>query len=129
MQKENRSQQRYGRGELTISIARRGLRGVLSRNPTTHCTNFNQEGLQFTSNKTFEDGDVVVVDLILQENAIHELYATVCYCRKEEDHFVCGLSFDFTSKRMQEEEVKHTLMKIENSLRLLEKYPEIMQQV
>lgn len=121
---ERRKQTRYTHGDLHLSVAYPGIKGMLRFNPIVECVDFNSTGLQFKCNKPFQLDDRLIIDLCVQEECIYELSGLVCYIRKLEDRYLCGVRFCFEEKRMQNEDVKRTLLNIESNLRLHDQYPE-----
>jgi len=121
---DRRKQTRYTQGDLKLSIAYPGIKGMLRFNPIVKCVDFNSTGLQFECDKTFQLDDRLIIDLCVQDECIYELYGVVCYTRKLEDNYLCGIRFCFEEKRMQKGDVKRTLLNIESNLRLNDQYPE-----
>lgn len=122
---ERRKQTRYTQGDLQLTIAYPGIKGMLRFNPVVECIDFNSIGLQFKCKTSFRMDDRLVIDLCMLEECIHELSGVVCYTRKLDDTYLCGVRFCFEEKRMQKEEVKRTLLNIESNLRLNDQYPEM----
>ncbi|HJN49897.1 MAG: PilZ domain-containing protein [Pseudomonadales bacterium] len=121
---DRRKQARYTNGDLSLSIAYPGIKGMLRFNPIVECIDFNSTGLQFKCNRPFQLDDRLVIDLCVQDECIYELSGLVCYTRKLEDTYLCGVRFCFEDKRMQNDDVKRTLLNIESNLRLNDEYPE-----
>jgi|TARA_Y100000310_G_scaffold344877_2_gene460211 hypothetical protein len=121
---ERRKQTRYTHGDLHLSIAYPGIKGMLKFNPIVECVDFSSTGLQFKCDRPFQMDDRIVIDLCVQEECIYELYGLVCHTTELEDGYLCGVRFCFEEKRMQQEDVKRTLLNIESNLRLNDEYPE-----
>jgi len=120
---ERRRHARYSPGDLKLTIAYPGLRGMLRPHPIVECLDFNSSGLQFESNKRFTLDDRLIIDLCIREECIYELSGIVCYTRRVEDRYQCGVRFCFEEKRMQSEEVRRTLLNIESALKLDIEFP------
>lgn len=121
---ERRRNTRYRPGDLKITIAYPGLKGMLRSNPIVECLDFNALGLRFESVRRFNLDDRLIIDLCIREECIYELSALVCCARKVEDRYQCGTRFCFEEKRMQSDEVRRTLLNIESTLRMDAEYPE-----
>jgi len=121
---DRRRQTRYSPGDLKLTIAYPGLKGMLRSNPIVECTDFNATGLQFTTSKRFHLDDRVVIDLCIKEECLYELMGMVCYTRRIDDGYQCGVRFCSEDRRMQAADVQHTLRKIESSLKSDAEYPE-----
>ena len=121
---ERRKQPRYAAGDLKLSVAYTGIKGMLKFNPMVKCVDFSSAGLQFECKQRFRLGDRLCIDLCIQDECIYELCGAVCHTRKINDTNLYGLRFCFEEKRMQQEDVKRTLLNIESTLRLHVQYPE-----
>ncbi|XOV88823.1 MAG: hypothetical protein ACFHX7_02815 [Pseudomonadota bacterium] len=125
MDKERRRHARYERADLELSVARPGIKGMLSLNPTSECLNFSLAGLQFGCNKLFQPGERLILDLRVYDIEADELLAEVVNAASHEDGTYCiCVRFCFEEKRMQRASINHALLQIEDRLRLAEAFPE-----
>ncbi len=124
MSEERRYNERYNNQQLVLNIARPGIKGILRLNPTADCLNFSLGGLQFASKQVMRVGEPLVLDLCVHDIELTEIYGEVVSCVKEGGSmWFCRVSFCLNDKRMQEREITHCLLKIEDKLRNFNKYP------
>ncbi len=121
---DRRRHARYERADLELSVARPGIKGMLSLKPTSECLNFSLAGLQFGSDKMFNKGEHLILDLRVYDIEADELLAEVVNTVSHDDGTFCtGVRFCFEEKRMQRSAISHALLQIENRLRLAEEFP------
>ncbi|MCB1693460.1 MAG: PilZ domain-containing protein [Pseudomonadales bacterium] len=124
MEKERRRHRRYQRSDLELDVARPGIKGILSINPTSECLDFSLAGLQFSSPKQFSKGEKLILDLRVYEIHIRELKAQVITSKARAKGLFCtGVRFCFEEKSMQRPEISHALLQIEDKLRSAQEYP------
>ena len=124
MSEERRYNERYENQQLVLNVARPGIKGILRLNPTAECLNFSLRGLQFASKQTMKVGESLVLDLCVHEIELTEIYGEVVSCKTESNGlWCCGVKFRLGDKRMQKREITHCLLKIEDKLRNINKYP------
>lgn len=124
MDSERRRHARYQKADLSLDVARPGIKGILSLNPTGECLNFSLAGLNFGSSQAFQLGERLVLDLSVYDISVSELKAEVVNTTKREKDLYCtGVRFCFEEKAMQKPEISHALLQIEDKLRVAEQYP------
>ncbi|MEX2328016.1 MAG: hypothetical protein WD558_09820 [Pseudomonadales bacterium] len=124
METDRRRHARYHRANLELDVARPGIKGILALSPTSECMDFCLAGLRFGSRQQFETGEYLVLDLRVYGIVINELAAEVMSCTPEENGSYCtGVRFCFEQKSMQNPEISHALLHIEDRLRAAQKYP------
>lgn len=124
MNDDRRHNERYNNERLVLNVARPGIKCFLRLNPTAECLNFSLTGLQFTSEQVMQTGEALVLDLCVYDIELMEIYAEVVSCTPEGDDLWCsGVKFCLQDKRMQHPDIRHRLLKIEDKLRSLSRYP------
>ena len=124
MDQERRRHARYERADLVLDVARPGIKGILSINPSSECLNFSLAGLQFGSKQPFKKGERLILDLRVYELEADEIRAQVVNCQDHGDGTWCtGVRFCFEEKPMQRPEISHVLLQIEDKLRLAQEFP------
>lgn len=124
MEQERRRHTRYEQNELELSVARPGIKGILSVNPTCECLNFSLTGLQFGSEQVFKIGERLILDLRVFDVMAEELRARVVNCESNDDGMYCTcVRFCFEEKSMQRDDINHALLRIEDRLRICNEYP------
>ena len=124
MEQERRRHARYSQSDLELEVARPGIKGILSVNPSAECLDFSLTGLQFGSDQPFRQGEKVIVDLRVYDLRADELRASVVSSEKKDNGMWCTrLRFCFEDKSMQKPEISHSLLKIEDRLRIATEFP------
>lgn len=124
MEQERRRHARYNDVDIELAIARPGLKGILSVNPAVECLNFSLTGLQFGSDQEFKEGEKLILDLRVYDLIADELKGCVVNCEQHDDGLWCTcVRFCFEEKSMQKPHISHTLLKIEDRLRIATEYP------
>lgn len=120
---ERRRHERYDNQNLSLSVHRPGIAGILRLNPTAECLNFSLNGLQFGSEQRMKVGEKLVIDIAVADIEVTEIPCEVRSCKEEDDGWCCGIQFDLGDKRIHQRNVMHCLLKIEDRLRSYRDYP------
>jgi len=108
---------RYGVGSLSVSLRRASLLGLFSDLIDVRAIDFNVTGLAFRHSRLLSPGQPVLVELATEQHRVSRLVAVVRYTTRMENHFRCGVEFDFeANEHMRSDAVKKTLKDIETSL-------------
>ncbi len=122
--KERRKHERYNQEGLGLTVARRGIAGILKLNPASECLDFSLSGLHFGSNQLFNVGEKLVIDLQVRDLELREINAVVIDSMEMEPAFYCTrVRFCFEDRRMKDPKLMHGLLQIEDRLRLAREYP------
>ncbi len=125
MDDDRRRHTRYQNDQLTLSVARPGIRGILRINPTAECLNFSRDGLQFACDQTFKIGERVVLDLQIYNLELDEIKGEVMTQRTLENGLCChGIRFCKDDKRLHKPDVRNKLLVIEDRLRTATVFPD-----
>lgn len=109
---------RYGVGSLRVSLQRTGLSSLFSGQVEVTPINFNSSGLAFRHSRLLSPGQPVVLELIKDQYRISSVIAIVRYTTQMENHYRCGVEFDFeANQHMRSPHVRDTLKSIEKVLR------------
>ncbi len=124
MSDERRHYERYDNQQLALNVARPGIKGLLRLNPTAECLDFSLAGVQFTTEQVMQPGEALVLDLCVYDIELTEIYAEVVSCTQLENGlWCCRVKYCLEDKRMQQQDIRHCLLKIEDKLRSLKQYP------
>lgn len=124
MEHERRRHTRYTQTELELSVARPGIKGILSVKPTVECLDFSLTGLQFGSDQPFRIGEKVIMDLAVFDLRADELLASIVSTEKLDSGLWCNrVRFCFEDKSMQKPEISRQLLRIEDRLRIAAEFP------
>jgi len=108
---------RYGVGSLSVSLHRVGLLSLFSDLTDVRAIDFNAAGLAFRHSRLLSPGQSVLIDLVTDQHRVSRVVAVVRYARRMENHFRCGVEFDFdANEHMRSAAVKDTLKSIETLL-------------
>ena len=77
MSDEKRRYERFDNRQLSIDVARTGLRGFIRANPSAECTNFSRTGMQFDCPSKLHRGEKILIDLSVDDIAVRDLRAEV----------------------------------------------------
>ena len=125
MDSDRRRHERYDNEHLILNVARPGIRGILSLNPTAECMNFSLAGMQFGTEEKLKVGERVVLDIGVDDVQLKELSGEIRSCKAQDDGTFCySVRFCFNEKRMQKPDIRLSLLKIEDKLRMLTAYPD-----
>ena len=127
-QDERRKNTRYGKVNLTLSVARTGIKGLLRINPSSSkCLDMSLSGIHFNSNQKFTPDEKLVLDLCVRETELKEINAIVLDSQRHEDGYWCTRAkFCFQAKRMQKPGVTSKLLKIVDRIRAENEFPLVM---
>ena len=124
MTEERRRHARYHQADLSLGVARPGIKGILKVSPSSECLDFGIAGLKFGSTEQFREGERLILDLRVFELEARELIAEVVSSEPKVDNVFCtSVRFCFELKRMQRPEISRVLLRIEDKLRTAEQYP------
>lgn len=124
MPDDTRRHANYTRDDVTVDVARPGIRGMLSVNPHTHCFNIDRSGLRFSCTKDFQPGERLVLDVRAFSIEAHELSAVVTDREELDDGtWCCVARFCFEERHMKNPTVFHALLQIEQKLQSNDEYP------
>jgi hypothetical protein len=125
MADERRKHARYDNEQLSLNVARPGIRGILKINPTAECLDFSRTGLQFECDQTLAIADRVILDLLVYDIELDEIYGEIVSQKPLPNGHCChGVRFCFDDKRMQHKDITHKLLMIEDRLRTAAQYPQ-----
>lgn len=117
MGRNRRKFARYGVGSLGVSLHRTSLLGLFSAQVDVRAIDFNATGLAFRHSRLLSPGQPVLMDLVTEQHRISRIVAVVRYTTRMENHFRCGVEFDFeANEHMRSVAVKEALMSIETTL-------------
>jgi len=108
---------RYGVGSLGVSLYRTGLLSLFLGRIDVRAIDFNATGLAFRHSRPLSPGQPVLMDLITGQHRVFRVVAVARYITRMENHFRCGVEFDFdANEHMRSDVVKDTLKNIEKLL-------------
>jgi len=108
---------RYGVGSLGVSLYRTGLLSLFLGRIDVRAIDFNATGLAFRHSRPLSPGQPVLMDLITDQHRVFRVVAVARYITRMENHFRCGVEFDFdANEHMRSDVVKDTLKNIEKLL-------------
>ncbi|MBL1275956.1 MAG: PilZ domain-containing protein [Ectothiorhodospiraceae bacterium] len=108
---------RYGVGSLRASLHCQGLLGLFPNQMDVTPIDFNVTGMAFRHSRLLSPGQPVVFDLVKDQLKIQSIVGIVRYCKQLENHFRCGIEFDFdANEHMRSQDVKDILLAIEKVL-------------
>ena len=116
MSGEKRRYERFENRALAIGVARPGIRGILRSNPSAECLNFSRTGLQFDSAQQLKTGESVLIDIEVDEIAVHDLKATVVSSVQTEQGAWCH-GTRFCLEDTKSDAVFRDLLRIEDKLK------------
>ncbi len=117
MKRNRRKFARYGVGSLGVSLHRTGLLSLFSGQIDVRAINFNTTGLAFRHSRPMSPGQPVLMDLVTDQHRVSRVVAVVRYITRMENHFRCGVEFDFDANEyMRSATVRDTLKEIETLL-------------
>jgi len=117
MKRNRRKFARYGVGSLGVSLHRTGLLGLFSNRIDVRAIDFNTTGLAFRHSRPLSPGQPVLMDLVTDQHSVSHVVAVVRYITRMENHFRCGVAFDFdANEHMRSAAVRDTLKNIETQL-------------
>lgn len=117
MKRNRRKFARYGVGSLGVSLHRTGLLGLFSAQVDVRAIDFNATGLAFRHSRLLSPGQPVLMELVTERYRISRIVAVVRYTTRMENHFRCGVEFDFVAnEHMRSATVKEALKSIETTL-------------
>ncbi|MCF6258010.1 MAG: PilZ domain-containing protein [Gammaproteobacteria bacterium] len=117
MRRNRRKFARYGVGSLGVSLHRAGLLSLFSSRIDVRAIDFNATGLAFRHSRPLNPGQPVLVDLMTDQHSVSGVVAVVRYVTRMENHFRCGVEFDFEANaHMRSVAVRDTLTKVETLL-------------
>jgi hypothetical protein len=116
--KNRRNLARYGVGSLRVSLHHTRLLGLISDQVDVTPIDFNVTGMAFRHSRLLSPGQPVVLELIKDQYRISSVVAIVRYTTQMENHYRCGVEFDFeANQHMRSPHVWDTLKSIEKVLR------------
>jgi len=117
MKRNRRKFARYGVGSLGVSLHRTGLLSLFSSQIDVRAIDFNTTGLAFRHSRPLSPGQPVLMDLVTDQHNVSRVVAVVRYITRMENHFRCGVEFDFdANEHMRSVAVRDTLKSIETLL-------------
>jgi len=117
MKRNRRKFARYGVGSLGVSLHRTGLLSLFSSQIDVRAIDFNTTGLAFRHSRPLSPGQPVLMDLVTDQHSVSRVVAVVRYITRMENHFRCGVEFDFdANEHMRSVAVRDTLKSIETLL-------------
>ncbi len=117
VKKNQRKFARYGVGSLGVSLHRVGLLSLFSRQIDVRAIDFNAAGVAFRHSRPLNPGQSVLMDLATDQHRVSGVVAMVRYVTRMENHFRCGVEFDFdANEHMRSSAVRDTLKNIETLL-------------
>ncbi len=117
MRRNRRKFARYGVGSLGVSLHRTGLLGLVFGKMDVRAIDFNATGLAFRHSRPLSPGQPVLMDLVTAQYRVSRVVAVARYITRMENHFRCGVEFDFdANEHMRSDAVKNTLKNIETLL-------------
>jgi len=117
MKRNRRKFARYGVGSLGVSLHRTGLLSLFSSQIDVRAIDFNTTGLAFRHSRPLSPGQLVLMDLVTGQHNVSRVVAVVRYITRMENHFRCGVEFDFdANEHMRSVAVRDTLKSIETLL-------------
>ncbi len=117
MKRNRRKFARYGVGSLGVSLYRTGLLSLFSSQINVRAIDFNTTGLAFRHSRPLSPGQPVLMDLVTDQHSVSRVVAVVRYITRMENHFRCGVEFDFdANEHMRSVAVRDTLKSIETLL-------------
>lgn len=117
MKRNRRKFARYGVGSLGVSLHRTGLLSLFSSQIDVRAIDFNTTGLAFRHSRPLSSGQPVLMDLVTGQHSVSRVVAVVRYITRMENHFRCGVEFDFdANEHMRSVVVRDTLKSIETLL-------------
>ena len=117
MKRNRRKFARYGVGSLGVSLHRTGLLSLFSSRIDVRAIDFNTTGLAFRHSRPLSPGQPVLMDLVTDQHSVSYVVAVVRYITRMENHFRCGVEFDFdANEHMRSAAVRDTLKSIETLL-------------
>ena len=124
MSDERSHYERYASEQLVLNVARPGIKGLLRLNPTAECLDFSLAGVRFATEQVMQPGEALILDLCVYDIELTEIYVEVISCTQLENGlWCCKVKFCLEDKRMQQPDIRHCLLKIEDKLRSLKQYP------
>lgn len=115
--KNRRKFARYGVASLHASLHRTRLLGLISDQVDVNPIDFNATGMAFRHSQLLSPGQPVVFDLVKDQHRIPSVVGIVRYTTRMENHYRCGVAFDFEANaHMRSPQIKSTLKAIEKLL-------------
>lgn len=112
-----RKQARYGVGSLSAGLHRTVLFGLFSGQVDVTPIDFNATGLAFRHTRLLSPGQPVILGLKKGRLMASLVVGIVRYTTRMENHFRCGVEFDFeANEHMRSPQLKDTLKAIEKVL-------------
>ena len=117
-QKKNRRKiARYGVASLRASLHRTRWMGFISDLVDVNPVDFNATGMAFRHSQLLSPGQPVVFELAKDQYRITSVIGIVRYTLRLENHYRCGVAFDFeANEHMRSPQTKDTLKAIEKLL-------------
>ncbi|MBN4079034.1 hypothetical protein JYT26_00175 [Beggiatoa alba] len=108
---------RYGVGSLYVGLHRTMLFGFFSSQVDVTAIDFNATGLAFRHARLLSPGQPVILDLLKDQLMASSVVGIVRYTTRMENHFRCGVAFDFEANdHMRSSQLKDTLKAMERVL-------------
>ncbi len=122
---EKRRYKRFHHHALRVTVTRPGIRGFILADPTGDCLNFSRTGLQFDSHTELSPGEMLLVDIEIDEIHLQELKAEVITKVAGPNESGTELwchGLRFCLEEAKQNEVFHRLLLIEDRLKNLDQY-------
>lgn len=108
---------RYGVASLRASLHRTRLLGFVSDTVDVNPIDFNATGMAFRHSQLLSPGQPVVFELSKDQHRAVLVVGIVRYTTRMENHFRCGVEFDFeANEHMRSPQLRDTLKVIEKLL-------------
>ena len=115
---EKRRYARYANQQIELEVARPGIKGMITTNPSVQCLNFSRMGLRFDSPQKLETGEKLLIDIAIDDIALRDIQAEVVFGQPGESGNWCyGTRFCLESSTMNKPEIHLGLLRIEDKLK------------
>lgn len=108
---------RYGVASLRANLHGTRLLGLIANQVNVKPVDFNVKGMSFRHSQLLSPGQPVVFDFAKDQHRVLSVVGIVRYATRMENHFRCGVEFDFeANEHMRSQVTQSTLRDIEKLL-------------